>query len=140
MKKLYIAASVYLVLGLVAGLYYREATKNAQLGPEGAGQLSVVHTHVLTLGFLVLLVVLALDKLFDLAANPLFGWFFWVYNAGVVLSAGMMLWHGTLTVHGQQGTPMIAGIAGLGHITLSAGLVLLMLTLRPAVFASRPTR
>jgi len=92
--------------------------------------IGVVHTHLLTLGFIILLVVLALEKLFGLSRSRLFGWFFWVYNAGIILTTAMMLWHGSLTVLGQEGNGMISGIAGLGHILLTAGMVLLFLSLR----------
>ncbi|HSU71450.1 MAG TPA: DUF2871 family protein [Micrococcaceae bacterium] len=34
------------------------------------------HTHLLTLGFIVLLIVLVLEKGLTLSKSPLFGWFF----------------------------------------------------------------
>ena len=47
------ATTVYIVLGLGAGLFYREFTK-ANGFPDGlSGQLAVAHTHILTLGALV---------------------------------------------------------------------------------------
>lgn len=129
MRKLYVAAFSYMVAGLAFGLFYRELTKLSDF-PEGSPtQLASVHTHLLALGMLALLVVLALEKLFGLSRSRLFGWFFWVYNAGVVITAGAMVWHGTLTVVGQESTPMIAGIAGMGHIVTTVGFVLLFLTL-----------
>ena len=82
---------------------------------------------------IVLLVVLALDKVFGLSGTKLFSWFFWLYNVGVILTAGMMVWHGSLTVLGQQSNAMIAGIAGLGHIALSVSFVLFFLALRKKV-------
>ncbi|WP_210603962.1 DUF2871 domain-containing protein [Brevibacterium oceani] len=133
MKKIFNAAFAYMIIGVLAGLFYREFTK-ANDFPEGDfTQLGVVHTHVLTLGFIVLLIVLALDKVFGLSGTKLFSWFFWLYNAGVVLTAGMMVWHGSLTVLGEESNAMIAGIAGLGHIALSVSLVLFFLALRRKV-------
>jgi hypothetical protein len=41
-----------------------------------------VHTHLLVLGLLMTLIVLALDKLFALSCGKVFSWVFWVYNAG----------------------------------------------------------
>ncbi|WP_327240750.1 MULTISPECIES: DUF2871 family protein [unclassified Streptomyces] len=58
------AAHVYMILGVVSGLYHRELTKHN--GFDGDTQLSVVHTHLLALGMLAFLIVLALDKLFTL--------------------------------------------------------------------------
>lgn len=137
MKKIFNAAFTYMIIGVLAGLFYREFTK-ANDFPEGEfTQLGVVHTHLLTLGFIVLLIVLALDKVFGLSGTKLFSWFFWLYNVGVILTAGMMVWHGSLTVLGQESNAMIAGIAGLGHIALSVSLVLFFLALRKKVVAGK---
>ena len=137
MKKIFNAAFTYMIIGVLAGLFYREFTK-ANDFPEGEfTQLGVVHTHLLTLGFIVLLIVLGLDKVFGLSGTKLFSWFFWLYNVGVILTAGMMVWHGSLTVLGQESNAMIAGIAGLGHIALSVSLVLFFLALRKKVVAGK---
>ena len=137
MKKSFSAAFTYMIIGVLAGLFYREFTK-ANDFPEGEfTQLAVVHTHLLTLGFIVMLLVLALDKLFGLSGSRLFSWFFWLYNVGIVLTVGMMIWHGSLTVLGEVSNAMIAGIAGLGHIALSVSLVLFFLALRKKVVNGR---
>ena len=130
MKKLYYASFTYMVIGVLSGLFYREFTK-ANDFPEGQfTQLGLVHTHLLTLGFIVLLIVLLLEKVFALSRNRKpFEWFFWLYNAGVVLTAAMMVWHGMLTVLGEESTSMIAGIAGLGHILLTVAMVLFFIVL-----------
>lgn len=133
MKKIFNAAFAYMIIGVLSGLFYREFTK-ANDFPEGDfTQLGLVHTHLLTLGFIVLLIVLVLDKVLGLSGTKLFSWFFWTYNAGVVLTSATMVWHGMLTVLGQESSAMIAGIAGLGHIALSVGMVLLFLALRKKV-------
>lgn len=137
MKKIFNAAFAYMIIGVLSGLFYREFTKANDFPEGGFTQLSVVHTHLLTLGFIVLLIVLALDKLFGLSGTKMFSWFFWTYNAGIILTAGTMIWHGMLTVLGQESNAMIAGIAGLGHIALSVALVLLFLSLRKAIVADR---
>lgn len=134
MKKLFYAAFAYMVLGVASGLFYREFTKANDFAEGAFTQLGLAHTHLLILGFIVLLIVLALEKVFTLSASRrLFAWFFWLYNAGVVLTSAMLIWHGSLTVLGQDSTAMIAGIAGLGHMLVTAGMVLLFLTLRRAV-------
>lgn len=134
MTKLFYSAFAYMIIGVFSGLFYREFTKGQNF-PEGEfTQLGLVHTHLLTLGFMVLLIVLALEKVFTLSASGrLFNWFFWVYNVGVILTSAMLIWHGSLTVLGRESSPMIAGIAGLGHIFLTVGMVLLFVTLRRAV-------
>ncbi|WP_061015890.1 DUF2871 domain-containing protein [Microbacterium sp. CCH5-D1] len=121
-----------------AGIRPKEFTKINDF-PEGEStQLGLVHTHLLVLGFVVLLIVLLLEKAFTLSESRLFGWFFWLYNAGLVLTTAMMIWHGSLTVLGQESSGMIAGIAGLGHILLSAGMILLFLALRKRLFVPKP--
>ena len=79
--------------------------------------------------------MLILEKLFTLSKSRLFNWFFWTYNAGLVLTAGIMVWHGILQVNGTtEVSGAIPGIAGMGHILLSAGMVLLFLALRTRIF------
>ncbi|GAA1358318.1 DUF2871 domain-containing protein [Streptomyces beijiangensis] len=128
MKKLYYAAHTYMIVGVVSGLYYREITKHYDF--TGDSQLGVVHTHLLALGMLFHLIVLALEKLFTLSADGrLFNWSFWVYNAGLVLTVTMMTIHGTQTVAGARTSEAVSGIAGLGHIVLTVGLILFFINL-----------
>ncbi len=133
MRSLFIAATTYMAAGLAGGLFYREFTKLNGF-PEGSvTQLSGVHTHLLALGTLVMLIVLALDKLWGISQDRRFGWFFWLYNAGVVVTAAMMTVHGMLTVLGQPSSAAIAGIAGLGHMLITAGFIMLFLILGAAL-------
>ncbi|CAM3090433.1 hypothetical protein PSET11_01328 [Arthrobacter ulcerisalmonis] len=127
MKKLYYAAFTYMIAGLASGLFYREFTKANDF--TGNSQLSVLHTHLLALGMLFFLTVLALDKVFSLSGLRMFNAFFWTYNAGLALTTAMMILSGVLTVQGTTPSAAIAGISGLGHIGLTAGLVLLFITL-----------
>ena len=139
MKKLLNASFIYMLVGVASGLFYREFTKMNDF-PEGQfTQLGLAHTHLLTLGFIVLLIVLALEKVFMISRSPrLFAWFFWLYNAGVILTSGMLIWHGSLTVLGQESSAMIAGIAGLGHILIAAGMIVFFVALRRAVTDRSP--
>ena len=141
MKKLYYASFAYMVVGVLSGLFYREFTKAEDFPKDDFTQLSVTHTHLLTLGFIVLLIVLALEKVFTISRSKrLFGWFFWLYNAGVVLTTAMMIWHGSLTVLGKESTNMISGIAGLGHILITAGMIVFFIALGRAITASTGNR
>lgn len=118
-------AFVYLAAGLISGLFYREFTKINDF-PEGQfTQLGVLHTHLLVLGFFFFLIVVCLEKAFALSSTgAVYRWFVVVYNLGVVLTAAMFVWHGSLTVLGKESTAMIAGIAGLGHIAITIGMLL----------------
>ncbi|WP_297747238.1 DUF2871 domain-containing protein [uncultured Tessaracoccus sp.] len=130
MKRLFTASCCYLAAGLLAGLFYREFTKMNDFPAGQFTQLGVAHTHLLALGFMMSLIVLALEKVFGISQNPkLISWFFWLYNAGVVVTVSMLIWHGCLTVLGKESNAMISGIAGLGHISITAGLIVLMVAL-----------
>ncbi|MEO6505534.1 MAG: DUF2871 domain-containing protein [Terrimesophilobacter sp.] len=130
MRKLFYAASAYLVIGLVSGFYYRELTRsNDYTAADGFTQLSVVHTHVLTLGVIVLLIVLVLEKVFTLSHSKAFNWFFWVYNLGLVVTASTMTVNGTLQVLGREASKALVGISGSGHIFLTIAFVLLFVAI-----------
>lgn len=137
MKQSFIAASAYLVLGLVSGIFYREFSKAHNFSDATYTQLSTVHTHLLTLGFIFFLVVVALDKVFSLSSDGLFQVFFWTYNAGLLATVALMTWHGCLTVVGASVPPSVAGIAGLGHMIMAVGLALFMLILGLAIFKKK---
>ena len=137
MRKILNWAFGYMLVGVASGLFYREFTKLNDFPAGEFTQLGLAHTHLLTLGFIVLLVVLLLERAFGLTARRrLFAWFFGIYNAGVILTSAMLIVHGMLTVRGVESSAMIAGFAGLGHMLLSAGMVLLFVLLRSRVPAS----
>lgn len=130
------------IAGVLSGLYYRELTKANDVTDRSASQLGLVHSHFLVLGFVILLLVLALEKLFAIsaAAPRLFTWFYWTWTIGVAITGGMMLVKGSLVVVGADaGSAALAGIAGLGHIALTAGFVLLFLAVRKALVAGNVT-
>ncbi|GAA1488765.1 DUF2871 domain-containing protein [Brachybacterium sacelli] len=128
-------AFAYILLGLASGLFYREYTKAT--GTVGADtQLSTLHTHLLVLGMVMFLLVLALDAIFSLSGRRSFSVFYWTYNVGLVVTVAMQAVRGILTLDGQDPTATsaaIPGIAGLGHILLTVGLVALFLALRAGV-------
>ncbi|WP_432165338.1 DUF2871 domain-containing protein [Streptomyces sp. bgisy031] len=130
MRKSYYAAHVYMIVGVVSGLFYREFTKAEDF--DGKTQLALMHTHLLALGMIVFLVVLVLDKVFQLSGTKLFTAFFWFYNTGIALSTAMMGVHGILTVLGRDEDHIPEAVpltAGLGHILLTVGLILLFVLL-----------
>lgn len=139
MKALYRAAIFYLALGLISGVFYREFTRASNF-PEGQfTQLSVTHTHLLALGFMMFLIFLALEKVFTFSRNKkLFNIFFWLYNAGLLTTVSMLILHGSMTVLGKESGAAISGIAGLGHIMLTIALVIFVVLLGRAI--DSPTR
>lgn len=134
MKALYRAAIFYLALGLISGVFYREFTRTNNF-PEGQfTQLSVTHTHLLALGFMMFLIFLVLEKVFTFSRNKkLFNIFFWLYNAGLLTTVSMLILHGSMTVLGKESGVAISGIAGLGHIMLTIALVIFVVLLGRAI-------
>lgn len=131
MRKLINIAFAYMLAGVASGLFFREFTKMNDFPEGGWTQLSVVHTHLLVLGFIVTLLVLLLEKAFNISSRrKLYAWFTGTYHAGVIITAGMQLTHGMLTVLDIESSAMISGIAGLGHMALTAGMILLFIMLR----------
>ena len=128
-------AFTYLVLGLASGLFSREYTKHTD-NLLSHTPLNVMHTHLLTLGMIVFLVVLALDALLGLSGRRSFTVFYWTYNVGLVVTVALQGVRGLLTLGGHDPattSAAIPGIAGLGHILLTVGLVSLFVALRAAV-------
>ena len=128
MKKSFYAAAIYTVLALVSGVFAR--TYLDQIAHyEGDTQIKVLHTHLFAMGMLFFLVIMALDKIFELHKSKWFNLFFWHYNAGFGLGIVMMLVIGIQQVQGAGENAMLAGIAGLSHVVLTAGLAMLFVAL-----------
>ena len=134
MKKYLNYSLSYGVMGLVCGVYFREFTKI--MGFTGITTLSKAHPHFLILGTMLFLIVALFSDRLDLEKDKTFALFMRIYNIGLPLTVLMMLIRGTLQV---LGTPLskglnasISGIAGIGHILLGAGLILLIVSLKKA--------
>ena len=134
MKKYLNYSLSYGVMGLVCGVYFREFTKI--MGFTGITTLSKAHPHFLILGTMLFLIVALFSDRLDLEKDKTFALFMRIYNIGLPLTVLMMLIRGTLQV---LGTPLskglnasISGIAGIGHILLGVGFILLMVSLKKA--------
>lgn len=137
-RRLAIAAGIYAGLGLLAGLFYRTLTHGRAF--TGPTVLSLGHTHFLALGMLVCLLVLVLEREFGLSRSGAFRWFEPLYHTGLLITAGALIVRGTLQVVASNPTWMaFAGVAGLGHILLTAAIVVLLLALRSALADGNPT-
>lgn len=131
-RRLALAAAIYAVLGLLAGAYYRTLTHSLDF--TGPTTLSIVHTHLLALGMLVTLAVLAMERLFKLSQSRAYKWFEPLYHAAMAITVGSFLVRGTLQVVATNPTSMaFSGVAGLGHTLLLAAFVILFWSLRTAL-------
>lgn len=134
MKRLINTALVYLVAGAAAGVFFREFTKFAQF--DGATVLGFMHPHLLALGFVVFLIATLFALFDDYTDDKLFMPFYIVYNVGLVVTVCMMFVRGVAEVTGAAlvlPDAALSGIAGLGHIMVGVGLVLLVVMFKRVV-------
>lgn len=118
-------------MGLFLGAFYREFTKIN--GFTGKTVLSGLHPHVLVLGAFFFLIVLLLEKSFELTKNNHFNKFFISYNIGLLLTVIMMAIRGCIEVLNLEISAAIdssiSGIAGLGHIIMTIAFILFFIIL-----------
>lgn len=138
MKRYINTALLYAILAMVGGVFYREFTKFN--GFTAKTTLAVVHTHYLLLGMVFFLLLLVLEKNISFI-GPKTGRVLAVYHVGLNLTAVMLAVRGVVQVSGiALSTGMsaaISGVAGIGHILLGIGLVLLLLEIRRGVLAAQ---
>jgi hypothetical protein len=131
MKKLAILSFFYSMFGMLLGVFYREFTKINDF--TEATVLSGLHTHVLVSGVFFLLIVLLLEKSFELTKNKKFNKFLVTYNIGLILSVIMMAIRGCVEVLRLEISTMIdasiSGMAGLSHIIMTIAYILFFLIL-----------
>ena len=132
MKKYLNISLIYAVFAMAGGVFYREFTKFNEF--SGTTALGKVHTHLFLLGTTVFLLVALFASRLDLGKTKLFRVFLWVYNIGVPVTAVMMAVRGVVQVLGLSlssgASAAISGVAGIGHILIGAGLILLLLSLK----------
>ncbi|MFR8002466.1 MAG: DUF2871 domain-containing protein [Hydrogeniiclostridium sp.] len=132
MKKFINISFIYAIAAMAGGVFYREFTKFNNF--TGVTALGKVHAHLFLLGMLVFLIVALFASHNDLMKFKTFRAFFWTYNIGVPLTAGMLLVRGILQVLGLPVSTgfsaAISGFAGIGHILVGVGIVLLLVTLK----------
>ena len=131
MKRYMNSALLYAALALAGGVFYREFTKFS--GFSGKTALAVVHTHYFLMGMVFFLLLLVLEKSFAFS-GPKTGRARALYHAGLNLTAVMLAVRGVTQVRGLSLTAgmdaALSGMAGIGHILLGFGLILLLLQLR----------
>lgn len=115
----------YLVAGLAAGVFAREFVKFRVF--EGDSILNIVHPHLLGLGMIFSLLIYLWLKTQDQSQLKRYENAILLTNAGLLLTSVMLVLRGIIEVLGNyfQTIPSaaVAGVAGLGHIALAAGLV-----------------
>jgi hypothetical protein len=130
MKKAFIASLLYLIFGLAFGVFYREFTRIMDFKEDTA--LSFTHSHILGLGFAFFLIVVILEKVFDLTSRKYYRTFFWTYNAGLLITLIALIYRGILDVLSSD-LSFLSYIAGIGHIIITIGFGFFMKTLADAI-------
>lgn len=127
----------YALTAMIGGVFYRELTKAISF--SGSSSLSVLHTHYFVLGMFFFLILLLLEKSFSftqLSTKKALV----LYHIGLNLTGIMLLARGLLTVLAVSLSTgisaAVSGLAGIGHIVLSIGLVLLLLQIRKAALSA----
>lgn len=131
MKKLFNLSFFYLILGLALGIFFREFTKFNAF--TGITTLSAAHTHTLVLGFIFFLILIVLEKLFNISNIKYFiGWLI-TYNIGLLSLISTLVVRGILEVLNKDfiGLPHIAGTA---HAIFGISLIWFMIILKKSIF------
>lgn len=130
MQKYFKLSTFYLVLGLMLGIFYREFTRMS--GFTGTTTLSLVHTHTLVLGFIFFILVLLLDKNFEISKNKNFKKWLIAYNVGLIYLISTLVFRGILQVNNLEFAGL-SHISGLGHAILGISLIWFSVIVNKAV-------
>lgn len=133
MKKMINTAFIYMIVGLVGGVFYREFTKFN--GFVGKTSLGVVHTHFIVMGMVMFLLLACLVKAMPgLIENKRFKQFYTVYNIALPFMGAMFIVRGVvqvLAIELAKGpNAVISGIAGISHILMAVALFMLFSALK----------
>lgn len=115
---------------------YREFTKFNDFTAKTA--LSVTHLHLFVLGTIVLLIIGLLAERSNLEAVKTFRPAMIVYHIGLPFMVAMFYVRGILQVLGsdlsQAADLAVSGVAGIGHVLMATGIVLLFVSLMKAEY------
>lgn len=131
-KKLFNQGFVFMIVGIVAGAFYREFTKF--IGFEGVTSMSLVHTHLIATGAIIAFLFSVILKAYDIKESKKLEQAWLLYFIGVIGNAAIMFIRGLLTVIDFDMTRMInmslSGVAGIVHILLTIGIIWFMLQIK----------
>lgn len=105
-------------------------------GVDGGTSLALIHAHTLLLGMIFFLILSLFEDKFQMSTYKSFKTFNIFYHTGLMTTVAMFLVRGILEVldtnisNGLDSA--LSGIAGLGHIFLSVGIITILLILNKA--------
>ena len=129
MKKYISIALIYGILGSCGGVFWREFTKFMDC-VDMRTQLAKLHVHLFVFGMIMFLLVAVFEKLLNISESKKMKSFMIFYNLGLCWSVAVMAVRGVMQVVGFDGGAAVSGIAGIGHILITVGLVLFFLILK----------
>lgn len=126
---------IYAVLAMIFGVFYREFTKFNDF--DGKTTLSVIHTHYFTMGMLFFLILIVLEKSFNFSSIKSTKKAILIYNIGLNFTITLLVIRGITTVLqsnlSNSQNSMISGLAGLGHMTLGVGLIMILFNIKKSI-------
>lgn len=130
--KIYLNFAIgYAIAAMIGGIFYREFTKLNDF--NGVTMLGKVHVHLFLLGMIMFLIVARFDRRGGLIEHKSFRSFLVVYNIGLPLMIIMMVIRGIVEVLNvgisSEIDSAISGFAGLSHILVGIGIILLLVAL-----------
>lgn len=128
---------LYAILAMVGGVFYREFTKFN--GFNGKTTLSIVHTHYFILDMFMFLILLLIEKNFNISDDKLIKKTVF-YQIGLNITVLAFLMRGicqTLEMNIPKGfDASISAVAGIGHILIGMSLILILIDIRKKIIAS----
>lgn len=114
----------YLFSGILAGAVYRELGKIYPVEVK----MSLVHTHLIVLGFVLPAIFYLLVKKLDIS-NEKLEKLFRIYNFGIYFSFTTMFLHGLVDGYSPLNIVKIGmiSVSGLGHILITLAVILISL-------------
>lgn len=129
MKKLINISFIYFILAMVCGVFYREFTKFFNFTDKTT--LSFTHSHLLTLGTILFLILSLFSINTDLLSHKKFKVFLRLYNISLPFMVIMMIIRGViqvLNVNISSGVnAAISGMAGMAHILILVSFIILFI-------------
>lgn len=129
MKKLINISFIYFILAMICGVFYREFTKFFNFTNKTT--LSFTHSHLLTLGTILFLILALFSINTDLLSHKKFKVFLRFYNISLPFMVIMMIIRGVvqvLNVNISSGiNAAISGMAGIAHILMLVSFIILFI-------------
>lgn len=133
MKKIINTSIIYLILGLIGGVFYREFTKFNSF--EGRTSLAFVHTHLIMLGTILFLLLALICKISpSILKDKYFKSLYIIHNIGLPLMTAALIIRGIIQVKNiGVSTALnhtIMSLSGASHIMLAISLIGIMLIIK----------